>query len=282
MALITLPFPHELRCLHSRGWQKLSLTWRQCWDRRSQSMFRALGTSCPASQNQGKYAFLLAASRTSQILNISPDLAFLSTPEPSSFRMLLCSIVAQTTVVANISIQEHDCVFCTVYGTEWDWPILNFSFSLNIVGFKQCITSLKVWYNPPYCKQNNRRPVKKITCSFSFSSLGKASLSSICHSHSCKQFVGMCQIVPSAEMAWPDLIGCSSWGSQDFLLFQGARGSCGALMGCGVHLLGEDKLGYTVAPAQSLGFFTPFMFRVSFFLLGVSTHLIKGNWIIQI
>lgn len=47
-------------------------------------------------------------------------------------------------------------------------------------------------------------------------------------------------------------------------------------------LQGKDKLVYTVAPAQSIGFFIPLKFRVSFLLLGVSMHLIESNWIIQI
>lgn len=198
MALITLPFPHELRCLHSRGWQKQSLTWRQCWDRRSQSMFRALGTSCPSdSQPESRQICILASS----ILYLTNTEHF---PRPG------ISVYSRAFLIQNAAVlycrSDHSCCkhfhtrawLCFLYHL-WNWMGLTdtefLSFSLNIVGFKQCITSLKVWYNPPYCKQNNRRPVKKITCLFSFSSLGKASLSSICHSHSCKQFVGMCQIM---------------------------------------------------------------------------------------
>lgn len=123
-----------LRCLHSSGWQKQSMTWRQRQDRQSQSTFWISDTSLSSSRQPG--------SRQTHILANIPFTT--NTARSSRPGISVCSFTGVTinTFIVFLSLKsrtwhiqifscQHDCVlFYTAYGIEREWWVLNSSLFL--------------------------------------------------------------------------------------------------------------------------------------------------------
>lgn len=153
-------------------------------------MFKELGTSClPDRQTESRQICILANS----ILYLTNTAHF---PRPGISVYSRAAFIHNAAVIYCLSDHSHGKHFhtrtwlCFLHNL-WDWMGLTdtefLSFSLNIFSFKQCMTSLKSDTTPLIASKTIGGPLKKKKCSFSFLSLGKASLSSICHSQSCKQ-----------------------------------------------------------------------------------------------